>query len=458
MKKLLLVITVFIFCINTLNANEKKQIKMCVDPNWMPFEYVNSQGKYEGILAEYIKIFSQKLNTSFLLINTQNYKESLSFLRAGKCDIIVGEVPTSKIREDFLTTKIYFVSPRAFVTHHDSPLVSDISQLINNGTIGVLSNSPAMEVLPKIYPNAKIVSFESIDLGIQNVASKHITTFVSILPSLVYSIQKQGLTNIKIASFFPSNIELSILINKNRSELLPLFNTAIDTLTQADKKRVLDKWVKVEMKEKVDFELLFEVVGILLIFILAIYIKNRTLAKMNKKLSILHKELKLKNDKLTILSNTDSLTGIYNRRKIDSFLQDQVEVLQRYNTPFSVILIDIDHFKLVNDAYGHDIGDAVLIEFSKLIKRNIRTSDKVGRWGGEEFMIVCPHNTKEQALKLAHKLQNIITNYKFEVVNQKTASFGVDEMLRDETIKMFFKRVDSHLNIAKNNGRNQIVF
>lgn len=448
---------IFVFYNAFMEANDSK-IKMCINPNWMPFEHVNNQNEYEGILAEYINIFSKRSQLSFKLVKTKTYKESLEYLKNGKCDILSGDILTSDLKKQFLSTKTYFISTRAFVTHKDAPLITDISQLSKELMIGVLENSAAQKTLPKLYPHAKIIPFENIDLGVQGVASKHITTFVTILPSLVYSIQKLGLTNVKIAGYLPSHIELSVIVNKNKPYLVDALNGGIDTLKLEDKKAILDKWAKVEVKKEVKFGFLFEILGVSLILILAIYSKNRTLLKMNNKLSKLHKELELKNDELTILSNTDSLTGIYNRRNIDKFLQEQVELFQRYKTPFSIILIDIDHFKLVNDIYGHDIGDSVLIDFSKIIKKNIRISDKVGRWGGEEFMVVCPHNTKSDAIKLANKLRQIIYKHKFEIIQHKTASFGVAQMEEDEKMKSFFKRVDTYLYKAKTNGRNQIVY
>lgn len=447
----------FIFFAIFLQAKEKENIKICVTSNNLPFENINPQGQYEGIVAEYIKLFSKKINLPLTIIETNAHNESLSYLKEGKCDLLWTNTLTSKLKKDFLFTNPYDISTYAFATTVNKPLIADISQLENKPIFGILENSSVRKKIAKDYSSAKIIPFESVDLGLQALASKEITAFVGPLPTLFYSIDKHSLTSLKINSYYPFLIEYSILINKNKKYLHDIFNNEIANLNIEDKKNILDKWLNIKVQNEHRYDFLFEILCVSLILILAIYGKNRTLSKMNNKLSKLHKELELKNDELTILSNTDSLTGIYNRRKIDEFLQEQVELFQRYGTKFSVILIDIDHFKRVNDIYGHDIGDSVLIEFSKIIKKNIRTSDKVGRWGGEEFMVVCPHNTKCDALKLANKLRKIIYKHKFEVIVHKTASFGIAQMKDKESLKSFFKRVDSYLYKAKEDGRNQIV-
>lgn len=164
------------------------------------------------------------------------------------------------------------------------------------------------------------------------------------------------------------------------------------------------------------------------------------------------------NEKLvTKLSQTDALTGLNNRLKLDQELDHELMRAKRYETHFAIILVDIDKFKEVNDEFGHLVGDSVLQGIAKSIKNTVRSVDIVGRWGGEEFLIICPVTDKASAEILATKLCNQIRKQYFEYVGYKTASFGVTDYQVNETLNDMVKRADEALYQAKNLGRNQVV-
>ena len=155
-------------------------------------------------------------------------------------------------------------------------------------------------------------------------------------------------------------------------------------------------------------------------------------------------------------ANRDHLTGIYNRAHFSSELVEEIYRFKRYGHTFSLIMFDIDHFKAVNDSYGHDAGDMCLIEFAKLAKGALRQSDIVARWGGEEFMILCPETDAKGAAVLAEKMRALIEHHHFPVIGKKTASFGVTEFHPSMTEEVLLKRVDQELYQAKEDGRNRV--
>lgn len=166
-------------------------------------------------------------------------------------------------------------------------------------------------------------------------------------------------------------------------------------------------------------------------------------------------ELKLKTEKLEELSSTDSLTGAYNRFGIDKRIAE-LYLPPQARFPITLIIIDIDHFKYINDNRGHAIGDRVLSTIGRTIAANIRESDFLGRWGGEEFIVVCEQTDAQLGFKLAEKLRGLIAATQFELDSplQITASFGVGEASAEEDFKTAFERVDNALYRAKNQGRN----
>ncbi len=176
-------------------------------------------------------------------------------------------------------------------------------------------------------------------------------------------------------------------------------------------------------------------------------------------------ERQLEKEKLHFreLSETDYLTGIFNRRKFEKSLNEYVKLAFRYNRPLSLIMFDIDHFKEINDNYGHQIGDSVLIELTGLIKVNLRETDFFARFGGEEFIILMPETNLAYAKAKAESLRKLIEENTFKYIYKLTCSFGVVEYGEKDNlgntqgiINSLVKRVDNALYMAKENGRNRV--
>ena len=156
------------------------------------------------------------------------------------------------------------------------------------------------------------------------------------------------------------------------------------------------------------------------------------------------------------LASIDKLTGIYNRRLLDEFLEIEMEVAKRYKEDLSIILLDIDYFKKINDTFGHDKGDLVIKKISSLIQKNIRNTDICARWGGEEFLILASNSDLSGAVKLANNLKDLIENSDFEINNKVTVSIGVSSMNKYLAQESLLKLVDNALYKAKEKGRNRV--
>ena len=166
------------------------------------------------------------------------------------------------------------------------------------------------------------------------------------------------------------------------------------------------------------------------------------------------------------MSVTDELMQIYNRRYFQTSLDEEIQRAKRYKRPLSIVLIDIDYFKKVNDVYGHQIGDEVLIGLASILKKNVRKTDIIARYGGEEIVVILPEIDKSGAYITAEKIRNVIEKHSFEMTGCKTfsitASFGVAslEMISDsidDKSKQIIKLADDALYKAKKEGRNKVV-
>jgi diguanylate cyclase (GGDEF)-like protein len=158
------------------------------------------------------------------------------------------------------------------------------------------------------------------------------------------------------------------------------------------------------------------------------------------------------------ISNTDQLTGLYNRHMLNKTLEKEYHRAKRMQGTFEVIILDIDNFKQVNDTYGHNVGDVVLNELALLMKQSIRLSDTLGRWGGEEFLIIAPIKDHKNRSSMAENLRIKIAEYDFTTVHTITASFGVARYQEGDCINSLIKRADDALYNVKKQGRNQVEF
>ncbi len=155
-------------------------------------------------------------------------------------------------------------------------------------------------------------------------------------------------------------------------------------------------------------------------------------------------------------ATTDTLTGVSNRRHFEQALAAQISQTRRYGEALSLLMLDIDQFKTINDRFGHQLGDLVIVELARLLKASLRKADLLARWGGDEFVVMMPHTAAEEACQLAEQLRLSMAVHVFPVVPRLTGSFGVGELLPGETAEQWFARIDSVLYAAKAAGRNLV--
>ncbi|WP_089139818.1 GGDEF domain-containing protein [Vibrio rumoiensis] len=173
-------------------------------------------------------------------------------------------------------------------------------------------------------------------------------------------------------------------------------------------------------------------------------------------LNQLNKALESKYTEAAQSATKDELTGACNRRSIRDWLDNIARRVRWGTSKLSIIYVDLDHFKAVNDTFGHNVGDQVLREFVDLVYGQLRDGDRLVRWGGEEFIIFCPNANLEGAEMVAERIRSMVEVYQWPEVGTLTCSFGVTEMVAGESVTEMTARADEALYHAKNNGRNRV--
>lgn len=184
--------------------------------------------------------------------------------------------------------------------------------------------------------------------------------------------------------------------------------------------------------------------------------EDLTVAISVNEISELNKRLHQANAQLKEIAHTDSLTQVWNRYRIEQAIDAELAAAERYNRPCSILLFDVDHFKQVNDLHGHDIGDVVLKRLTREVEEQLRGTDFLGRWGGEEFIVLAANNLLNEAGNLADRLRKHIANINFPDVGNVTISIGVAQWRSGESRRALLERADKAMYQAKQSGRNRV--
>jgi diguanylate cyclase (GGDEF)-like protein len=195
-------------------------------------------------------------------------------------------------------------------------------------------------------------------------------------------------------------------------------------------------------------------VALLMLFFMSYY-ESKLHLKRKKELENKYKHLEENANKVAFV---DNLTQVSSRLKFMDFFNDSIQISKTFGQVFCLLMFDIDDFKKINDTYGHDYGDEVLIQVANCAKNTIRKNDLIARWGGEEFIIVLPMTDLKNAVVIAHKIRKAINRLRFTQKGQVSCSFGVVLYKNEETREGVFKRLDDLLYEAKRSGKNCVKY
>lgn len=419
-----------------------EEIRMCVDPDWMPLERIDKKGRHVGVAAEVMDLVRDRLPIPLRLVRTRNRAETLESARSRECDILSMAMgtPESEAYLDF--SDPYLKVPMVIATTSDKRFIADMHDL-KGRKVGVVGGYAVVDLLREHYPGIRLVEVDSVKDGLEKVYAGQLYGFVDALAAIAYDIEEHDMLDIKVAGRLDEQWQLGVGVRKDWPRLLTIINKVF---AQIDEERIDDayhKWIAVQMVEEFDYRVLLKyLVAVLLVVAIFVY---------------RHLQLRRFNQRLEQIAVTDQLTGIYNRKRLDEVLACETERSARYNHGFSVIMADIDKFKEVNDTYGHQVGDQVLQNMVEIMQERVRKSDTLGRWGGEEFMVLCPGTALDGALQLAEQLRMQVASSAFPQVGQKTASFGVACYKQGDKADDVVKRADDALYAAKEGGRNRVV-
>ncbi len=428
---------------------ESGPVSLCVDPDWPPFERVevhNDQPRHVGIAADIIALVGQRTGLTFELVPTATWDESIAAARAGRCQVLsfLNQTPQREAWLGF--TDPLLADSNVFITRTEHPAITDPAAL-EDATIVFPRGTAMEELIRKDYPNLKVLVAESEAEAIRMVEERKADMTMRSLIVAAYTIRQQGLFNLKIAGKLPeyeNKLRMGVVRHDPllRTELRTVLNRGIRSLTDDERQQIVNRHVPITAQTSADYWLVARVAGFFALLAGVVLWYNRRLKRMN---AVLER-----------LARTDPLTDLPNRSRLNELFRREVERAQRYRRPFSIVILDIDHFKRVNDELGHLAGDRTLQVFAGVVRDSVRGADTVGRWGGEEFLVLCPETTAEEAVQLAERLRGALRATQFEGGRIHTLSAGVAAFREGDSVDALLHRADTALYRAKNGGRDRV--
>ena len=417
---------------------------MCVDPDWWPFETIDERGAHVGIAADLVALATSRAKLQVALYPTKTWEESVAASKAGKCQL-ASFLNQSPERDQWLIfTEPLLVDPNVLIVREDSPSPGDLATL-KGRSIALPKESAVYERVRHDFPNLKLIGTDSEYEAFGMVSNRKADMTLRSRIVAGQNIKEKGWFNLKIASEVPGyeNV-LRMGVLKSLPALRDQLNGGIATITRAERERIINRYVEIKMVTDVQIDYTPAIwLGVVLVAVIV------TSLWWMRRLNALNRRLQQ-------LSVTDALTGLFNRTGLSASLPLDIERAQRYRRPLSVVLLDLDHFKRVNDEYGHLVGDQVLVEFAKLIQATVRQIDAIYRWGGEEFLIVCPETPPELVSNLTERVLDGVRRHRFPMQRTMTVSAGIANLGAGDTMTSLLQRADEALYQAKTAGRDRI--
>lgn len=267
----------------------KKEIRMCVDPNWMPLDKIEN-GVHVGLAADYMKLFSRIINTPIKLVRTKSWNESIKKAKNRDCDIfsLASKTPERSLYMDFTTP--YLELPIVIATKVGMPFIENLEQL-ENKKIGIVKGYSLIKRLKDEYPNLKIIEVDSVNDGLKQVYNGEIFGYIDNSAVINYSIQKNFLGNLAISGKFYDKFKMNIATRNDEKILNNILNKAILSIDKNVEHHIYNKWINIQYKKSINYELLFKISAFIAIVFLFLLYKHYMQGKNNYKLQNLNNQL-----------------------------------------------------------------------------------------------------------------------------------------------------------------------
>ncbi|MDQ0324581.1 polar amino acid transport system substrate-binding protein [Rhodopseudomonas julia] len=435
--------------------DQKGVLKVCVDPLTPPYTSVDKAGDFTGVASDVMERLARQGGFSWQVVPVPIWGGGLKKAEDYECDVLPFVTDSAAADDRWTFTLPYLVLPMAVASSLNEPIVSTMNDLAGK-RVGIAPGESPVRVLQERYPNVELVEVKSEAEALTGVRRGELDAALGTLPSLGYLLASKRLYDVKVAGRIFEDWRASIATRSDEPMLAAIFAKLVAGLDEQEVQTMLSRQMLVRIDQRVDYSRLLLLGGVALVVLVLVIYWNRKLRRLNA-------ALERANQKLQDVSITDALTGLYNRRHFDARAADEFGLCQRNGWLFSVAMIDVDHFKSVNDARGHLFGDQCLRHIARLAREVFgEDGDILGRYGGEEFIIFTLGGASEDFFERLEALRRRVEKEPFSAGEETwrlTVSLGGFAAIPAPQAKLsdFVREADARLYEAKARGRNRVV-
>ena len=428
---------------------------MCVAPDWMPIEGIDSSGRHTGMAADFIRLMARRGGLNIELVRTATWDQSFALGQQRKCDIfsLLMDSPSRRSFLDFTTP--YLVIPGVIATSSKVPFIADLEQ-VKGKRLGHMRGFAGIELLHASHPGIHFVEVDSYEEGLTKVQDGELFGFIGNMMSIGRVLQDNKIYDVKIAGRIGHDNLMSVATRNDQPMLHDIFQKLVDSIDSAQRQEITNRWLPIRFEQGFDYRRLWQIVGVFaLVGVITLFWAT--------KLRRLNRELRAANQRLADTSRHDGLTGLYNRMYFDEMVAPALHLCARNSLTMTLAMIDIDKFKDLNDSYGHPFGDACLRHVAAVLRKSFRRdSDTAIRYGGEEFIVISVGGTPAEIIERLESFRREIETSMVALDSRQsglTLSIGAWSAVpsfKDDPAQLL-KRADAALYRAKRGGRNQLV-
>ncbi|OGO79968.1 MAG: hypothetical protein A2203_13225, partial [Chromatiales bacterium RIFOXYA1_FULL_46_5] len=439
--------------------NQHQQIRVGVMSDWRPVEFVDENGEAQGITSDVLKLLNQRLDIQLVPQPYSDWELLLQDYKAGKLQMVANISDLPERRSFSAFSMDYWTLQWIMLGKHDARFEAKVAQMPGQ-RIAIMREYQFVKQLKKDFSQHQVIEVDSLNDGLEMVVAGKADFVLDTVVASGIAMRDPRYVNLR--AYLPTDLPVYpsyFGVHKDLPELLVILNKGIKTISDADRKNLQDKWLNLEIKQGLDqnrvVTLVLQIAGLSLVVIIGFLIWNFSLRR----------EVNLRRkveEKMRFMAGHDDLTQLPNRSLLIERLQTALHQHARHNEMLALMFIDLDGFKQVNDQYGHDLGDEMLVKLSALLSHCVRKTDTVARFGGDEFVILLTGLVdKDDAAIVAEKILLYLQEPLGLSVGQATvgASIGIAIYPHDGTdATTLLKSADKLMYQVKQQGKSQYRF
>jgi len=433
-----------------------EKVVLCVDPDWMPLDAIDRHGQHVGIAADYLALMAGKAGIATEVLRTKTWQETVDAAQARRCDMfaMAMQTPQRRIYMDFTTP--YYTTPNVLLARIETPFVDSLDDFAGK-RIGIVHGYAFAELLRTRHSRLNLIEVESEREGLIQLQRGLLDGYIGSLVTVNHYLRELSFADIKVIARVPGDWTLSLATRNDVPELLSIAQKMVDSLSDEERRAIENRWHSVRLETHIDPALIWRWGGAAALTLALLFLWNRKLGALNRQLAEANRQM-------AQMTLTDPLTQIGNRKYFDQEYARDFHRCQRKRGCFAVAMIDIDHFKQINDRYGHAAGDECLRALAQCLRAHLRRdTDQLARIGGEEFVafMPCDENAEAELLARFETMRAAVAGLQV-AVGADVAAFTISIGLAcgiaaaNASPTEWLKRADDALYAAKHKGRNRI--